>query len=177
LDPAHTVDDEKQRVRRAIESIRSRPMMHNVPVVFIPENAPGMAGGHLWDHVCDMTPITVLSEFGPAKGNEVKRVGVPKPESVTEEMRYRFIDLLGTGSVRFSERFCSLPRDGSDGAQAAREKLLSQMSTYRPGIKKKYGENYNDDLLIATMMGLPWRQRFYSSPVYQQFIAKYMRVY
>jgi hypothetical protein len=173
-----TVRDEQQRTRGAIERIRSQPMLHNVPIVFIPENAPGMAGGHLWEHINDMQPITVMAECGPAKGPaDNLRVGVPKNETVTEEMRYRFIDLLATGSVRFSERYVSLPRDGSDGSQAARDKFISQLTTYRPGIKKKYGENYNDDLLIAVMMGLPWRERFYRSPVYQDFIAKYMRQY
>lgn len=174
LDPSRTVQDERYRLRRAVDTIRSQQGMHNVPIVFIPENAPGMAGSYLWEHINDMQPIVVMEEFGSGRNNEPKRIGVPKTKQTTEEMRYLFVDAISTNSVRYSMRFASLPRDNTDGRATAQRKLVDQMIQYRPDVKKDYGEYHNDDQLIAVMMILLWRNRFYRSlhVPYRRFIEE-----
>lgn len=163
-------------MRAAISRIRSLPSMNNVPIVFIPENAPGMAGAYLWEHINDLEPIMVMEEFGSRSrsGRSQPRVGVPKTWENTEDMRLMFVDLLASKRVRISQRFVSLNRDGGDGRTVAKEKLASQMRNYVPGVHKKYGEQYNDDLLIALMMSIYWRNELYKNPRYRNWLQKYV---
>lgn len=150
--------------------------MQSVPIVFIPENAPGMAGAYLWEHISDLEPIMVMQEFGSRSrsGAEQPRVGVPKTWTNTEDMRLMFVDLLASKLVKISSRFASLNRDGTDGRLVAKEKLASQMRNYIPGIHKKYGEQYNDDLLIAVMMTVYWRNELYKNVRYHTWLRKYV---
>lgn len=171
LDPSHVVVDEAQRMVGAVERIRGIPGLHSIPIVFIPEGAPGTAASYLWSHISHMTPIMVLEEVGERGG--IKRVGVPKTAPSTSEMYTLFADYVAAGCVRFSSRFVSLPRAGTDGTATARGKIVEQMARYRPDIKKKYGEDNNDDLLIALMMIPYWREFMWKQSRYREWIKRY----
>lgn len=166
--------DEAQRMRSAVLRIRSIPGLAEIPIVFIPEGAPGTAASYLWSHISDMGPIMVMEEVGE-RSSPVKRVGVPKTAQSTSEMYTEFVDLLSLGQVRFSSKFVSLPRAGTDGTESAKTKITEQLSRYRPDIKKRYGEDNNDDILIAIMMIEWWRKYLLKQEKYREWLRRYAR--
>jgi hypothetical protein len=179
LDENLGAEDERDRLRAAIERIRARPGFYNVPIVLIVENAPGQAGSYLDMHVrASHQPLLTMREV-TKQGSSVKRRGVPKTQESTAEMRFIFRELLNEGRVSFDSQLVSLPHtDDNDisGTGKAMEKLFAQMERYVPEIKKKYGESNNDDLLIALMMIPYWRRIFWESVAYSKYRADHIVV-
>jgi hypothetical protein len=168
LDEALGAEDERERLRSAARKIRARRGFENIPIVLIVENAPGQAGAYLDDHMRNEPgPCITMRECARA-GSSVKRRGVPKTETTTVEMRMVFRKLLAEGRVRIDANLVSLTREtslgnDSDGVAEALAKLQNQMTTYNPYEKKRYGEQFNDDLLIALMMIPYWRAVFWNT--------------
>lgn len=129
-------------------------------MVFIPENGPPGTPSKLWEYVKDLGPIICLAEAGSQK-NAMRSLGVPKTQDTTLSMKDRTVQQIADGSLAFSEKFFSLEKiDRGASNQDTLDKLRNQMYVYRANIKKKYGEYFNDDLLIATMQLIEWSDVF-----------------
>ena len=183
LQPQRSIIDERGRLRAAITRARSLPGWGSIPVVFIPENGPPGTPSKLWEYIKDMTPIICMAESG-AQSNAVRCLGVPKTQESTLSMKDRLVEQLADGSLGISDKFFSLEHiDKGQDNKATLDKLRNQMYTYRALIKKKYGEYWNDDLLISVMQALEWSDRFIrlrrgkGRPDYEEFHRRYISRY
>ena len=178
--PQLTIVDMRARLRSAIQRARSFPGWGAIPVIFIPENGPPGAPSHLWEFIKDMQPIICMAEAG-ASSNLVQTLGVPKTQDSTLAMKDNTVRRIADGSLAFSDRFFSLEHiDRGQNNKETLDKLQNQMLNYRHNIKKKYGENYNDDCLISVMMLMEWSDKFNTlrlhgkRPAYTAFYRKYI---
>lgn len=167
----------------AITRARSLPGWAAIPVVFMPENGPPGAASKLWEYIKHMTPIICMAEAGAAE-NAVRSLGLNKTQELTLSMKDRTVQQIADGSLGFSDRFFSLEHiaRGASNTETL-DKLQHQMLSYRVNIKKKYGEYYNDDQLIAFMMLIEHSDKFIrlrksnTRPDYERFHERFISRY
>lgn len=84
-------------MRTAVRMLQNHPQFLGVPVVAIPENAPGNAGPHLADHLVSYRGVTTMAEYNKAGTH----FGVPATDRVDQTLF--MVKLLAGGAICYSE--------------------------------------------------------------------------
>lgn len=159
---------QREHLDSCINFLRQHPMYRYAHLVFICENLPGSRGGELAHLVKELYNHTVMAEYGADN-----RPGVNKTHSSTQNMTLRMQSALLENAIAFAENlgtFTGVP------PEAAKDNLLQQMLAFRyDEILKKYtgkGEGNRDDLMVAAMMPLYWKDVFTDSSHYAEARAQ-----
>ena len=131
-------------------------------LVFMCENAPGSRGGEMAALVKDLYQHTSMCEFG-----QNKNPGVPKTPDITQRMTMRMQGALLENAISFAAEFGTYH---GVPPEAAKQNFLQQCLAFRWDEKEhKYhgkGEGRRDDMMVAAMMPLYWRDQFETSVDY-----------
>lgn len=177
-----SVDMERTRIRTAVKLIQRHPRFHNVPIVHIPENAPGSAGPHLHEHLRDMPNILTMEEYGTKK-SDGGTLGVPATDRNVQT--YQMSMMLSTRAIHYSENCMTYPgQDMSKIKDKFEFQLLcwERVVEYDPAkplsnVREKWTGKAgagNDDLAICGLMLCEWPARFFESPKYSDFIRRFV---
>ncbi len=174
---------QRQRIRHAVRAIQSHPSFRNVPIVSIPENAPGNAGPQIHEYLLDYENVMTMAEWN-ARGD----LGVPATDR--NQQTERMALMLAHGSIYYSKNLATYPRDlGGQALDALQDKFERQLlcwervMRYDPSdplskvsfkwtAKTQAG---NDDLAVVGLMLAFWPDVIYTKPRYLQFVQNYIQ--
>jgi len=171
-----SVDMERQRIQTAVKMIQRHPRFRDVPVIHIPENAPGSAGPHLHEHLRGFRNVMTMEECG--KGEDSK-LGVPATDR--NEQTYQMSMMLSTQAMHYSANCMTFPgQDLSKIKDKFEFQLLcwERVVEYDPSkplakVREKWTAKHaagNDDLAICGLMLMEWPMRFFQNPKYSDFV-------
>lgn len=171
--PGASLETVEKRLFTAIEKVRGIQLFKDIPILFVPENAPGPIGA-TFQYLIDqeqrrssgrLGKICTMREYG-----KDRKYGVPKTAEITDHMLRYASTMMRYDKIFFSENL----RGGVNTTPTAMiDKLLKQMADYRCEVKynrndyfavpkfKWYGTQ--DDLLVSFMMALYWEAIFWDS--------------
>lgn len=171
--PGANLETVERRLFTAIEKVRGIKLFNDVPILFVPENAPGPIGATFQYLINQeqtrsngrLGKICTMREYG-----KDRKYGVPKTAEITDQMLRYASTMLRYGKISFSENI----RGGlNTTAQAMIDKLLKQMAAYRCEVKYNKNDLHSvpkfkwmgdqDDLLVAFMEALYWEAIFWDS--------------
>lgn len=180
MDRAQTADCAERRLMSMIYGARRR--FPGVPIVFIPENAPGDMGAQYERMVRNEMPIITMREYGTA-GHKHPMLGVPRDVDADMYARGEMVRRMKNGNVVFSDRFFTLDdadqftTGASELTRAAKEQLEHQMRMYKGCAKVRKNDYENNDVIIATLLTFYWGfHKFFTTPTpaYAEFAQRYI---
>lgn len=173
---------ERTRIQTACRLIQRHPRFKNVPIIHIPENAPGSAGPHLAEHLRTFHNVITMEECS-TKGPYGSILGVPATDRVTQT--YQMSMMLSTQAVYYSENCQTYPgQDLSKLKDKFEFQLLcwERVVEYDPSkplskVREKWMSKHaagNDDLAVCGLMLCEWPERFFQNPKYADWIRTFI---
>lgn len=171
--PGASLELVEKRLFTAIEKIRGIKLFRDIPILFIPENAPGPIGATFHYLITQeqrrsggrLGKIITMREYG-----KDRKYGVPKTAEITEQMLRYVSTMMRYGKIHFSE---NLRAGLNTTVPAMVDKLLKQMAGYRCESKHNKNDLHSvpkfkwmgdqDDLLVAMMECIYWEASFWES--------------
>lgn len=177
-----SVDMERNRIQTAVRLIQRHPKFKNVPIIHIPENAPGSAGPHLHEHLRNFPNVFTMEEYG-SKKSDGGTLGVPATDR--NQQTYQMSMMLSTQALHYSENAMTYPGQQLNPIKDKFEFQLlcwERVVEWDPAkplskVKEKWGAKHaagNDDLAVCGLMLMEWPQRFFQNPKYGDVIRRFI---
>lgn len=179
--PGADLETVEKRLLYAIAQMRALSVWRDVPLLFIPENAPGPIGA-TFEYLLmqyqrrtngSLGRILTMREYG-----KDRKPGVPKTKEITNQMVRLASMMVADRRVVVSENLRVMPKKKP---QQLVDKLVHQMRDYHCEVKANKNDPFSDpkfkwmgrqdDLLVAMMTALYWHTVFWESQYegYEQF--------
>jgi hypothetical protein len=155
----------------AVQTIRAMKNMAHVPLIWLPENAPGNQGENLWKSLIKtaLAPGCHIPRLS-GRGQDRRR-GIDQTALLKDEMTRRLTDKLRDQALFFSSMFVAGPGDPSGSAfnlttanGRMRERICTQLSAWQLRAVLKNGkvtvgwtgkaDGKNDDVTMALLLAL-----------------------
>lgn len=173
---------ERARVQAPVNVLRS-VFGSEVPVVFIPEAAPGNAGATLANHLVHYPAVLTLCEANKSTG----ALGVPATDR--EQQTWQATTMFASNAVHYWERLQSYPGTTAVAIEAMQTEFETQAMNWEKVIKcdesnplapmkwKWTGKSggKNDDAFVTILMIIYWGVLFFSDPFYAGWRETYIR--
>lgn len=138
--------------------IRSRPLFRDVPIVYVPENAPANAGPVLAEYLEDYENVLTMQEW--TGFGEVPTFGVPPTDRTTQTEHLSLA--LATGGLSYSEDMQVHPsmkldeyRDGLERQAMCWERIPEVSKDPTKPVKWRWTAKHragNDDRIVSLLM-------------------------
>ena len=162
---------EEEHITHAVRTIRAMKNMAHVPLIWLPENAPGNQGENLWKTLIKMQLVVGCHVPRLSGAGKDKRRGIDQTPLLKDEMTRRLTDKAREQSLFFSSMFTAGPGDPSGSAfnlttasGRMRERICTQAAVWQLRATLKNNkvavswtgkvDGKNDDVTMALLLAL-----------------------